>query len=197
MPALGVELKGRIPAGDQCSTGRALGRLSDIGWGNRLRPLLAENAPDGPVPADVLQAAVAVLADWARSPGGWAPDVPDAAPRPVGVVAVPSLTRPQLVSSLAQGIATVGRLPLLGALTYTGSDGAHSARRSNSAQRLRALSGAFSVSEELSAALSASSGPVLLVDDYTDSGWTLAVAARLLRRAGSGQVLPLVLAATG
>ncbi|EPD65699.1 RecQ family ATP-dependent DNA helicase [Streptomyces sp. HGB0020] len=197
MPALGVELKGRIPAGDQCSTGRALGRLSDIGWGNRLRPLLAENAPDGPVPADVLQAAVAVLADWARSPGGWAPDVPDAAPRPVGVVAVPSLTRPQLVSSLAQGIATVGRLPLLGALTYTGSDGAHAARRSNSAQRLRALSGAFSVSEELAGALSAMPGPVLLVDDYTDSGWTLAVAARLLRRAGSGQVLPLVLAVTG
>jgi ATP-dependent DNA helicase RecQ len=197
MPALGVELKGRIPVGEQCSTGRALGRLSDIGWGNRLRPLLAENAPDGPVPADVLHAAVAVLADWARSPGGWAPDVPDAAPRPVGVVAVPSLTRPQLVSSLAQGIATVGRLPLLGALTYTGPDGAHAAPRSNSAQRLRALSGAFSVSEELAGALSATPGPVLLVDDYTDSGWTLAVAARLLRRAGSGQVLPLVLAATG
>ncbi|MFI6559785.1 RecQ family ATP-dependent DNA helicase [Streptomyces sp. NPDC050534] len=197
MPALGVELKGRIPAGEQCSTGRALGRLSDIGWGNRLRPLLAENAPDGPVPADVLQAAVAVLADWARSPGGWAPDVTDAMPRPVGIVAVPSLTRPQLVGSLAQGIATVGRLPLLGALTYGGAGGAHAVRRSNSAQRLRALSGAFTVSEELEAALAGSSGPVLLVDDYTDSGWTLAVAARLLRRAGSGQVLPLVLAATG
>ncbi|MFI6659707.1 RecQ family ATP-dependent DNA helicase [Streptomyces sp. NPDC050523] len=197
MPALGVELKGRIPAGEQCSTGRALGRLSDIGWGNRLRPLLAEKAPDGPVPADVLQAAVAVLADWARSPGGWAPDVTDAMPRPVGIVAVPSLTRPQLVGSLAQGIATVGRLPLLGSLTYGGAGGAHAVRRSNSAQRLRALSGAFTVSEELEAALAGSSGPVLLVDDYTDSGWTLAVAARLLRRAGSGQVLPLVLAATG
>ncbi|MFE7173124.1 RecQ family ATP-dependent DNA helicase [Streptomyces sp. NPDC057616] len=197
MPALGVELKGRIPAGEQCSTGRALGRLSDIGWGNRLRPLLAENAPDAPVPSDVLQAAVAVLADWARSPGGWAPDVADAMARPVGIVAVPSLTRPQLVGSLAQGIATVGRLPLLGALTYTGPGGAHAVRRSNSAQRLRALSDAFTVSEELRAALAGSPGPVLLVDDYTDSGWTLAVAGRLLRRAGSGQVLPLVLAATG
>lgn len=69
MPALGIDLKGRIPANQQCSTGRALGRLSDIGWGNRLRPLLAENAPDGPVPDDVLKAAVAVLADWARSTG--------------------------------------------------------------------------------------------------------------------------------
>lgn len=111
MAALGVDLKGRIPVKDQCSTGRALGRLSDIGWGNRLRPLLAENAPDGPVPDGVLKAAVAVLADWARSPGGWAPNVADASARPVGVVAVPSLRRPQLVGSLAQGIASIGRLP--------------------------------------------------------------------------------------
>ncbi|MFJ6016018.1 RecQ family ATP-dependent DNA helicase [Streptomyces sp. NPDC092952] len=197
MPALGIELKGRIPAQEQCSTGRALGRLSDIGWGNRLRPLLAEHAPDGPVPDDVLRAAVAVLADWARSPGGWAPGVPDAAARPVGVVAVPSLARPRLVGSLAEGIASVGRLPFLGTLAYTGPDGAHAARRSNSAQRLKELSGAFAVPEELADALARTPGPVLLVDDATDSGWTLAVAARLLRRAGAEQVLPLVLAATG
>ncbi|KUN00787.1 recombinase RecQ [Streptomyces yokosukanensis] len=197
MPALGIDLKGRIPAGEQCSTGRALGRLSDIGWGNRLRPLLAENTPDGPVPDDVLQAAVAVLADWARSAGGWAPNVPDASARPVGVVSVPSMTRPHLVDSLARGVATVGRLPYLGALTYTGPNGTHAARRSNSAQRLRALSGTFAVPDDLAAALADSPGPVLLVDDYTESGWTLAVAARLLRRAGSGQVLPLVLAAAG
>ncbi|GAA2388161.1 RecQ family ATP-dependent DNA helicase [Streptomyces viridochromogenes] len=197
MPALGVELKGRIPAGEQCSTGRALGRLSDIGWGNRLRPLLAENAPDGPVPDDVLKAVVAVLADWARSPGGWAPDVPDAVERPVGVVAVPSLTRPELVGSLARGVASIGRLPFLGALTYAGEDGAHLARRSNSAQRLKGLSEAFMVSGDLADALAGTPGPVLLVDDCTDTGWTLAVAARLLRRAGSGEVLPLVLAATG
>ncbi|MFF4094383.1 RecQ family ATP-dependent DNA helicase [Streptomyces sp. NPDC001834] len=197
MPALGIELKGRIPVGEQCSTGRALGRLSDIGWGNRLRPLLAENAPDGPVPDDVLRAAVAVLADWARSPGGWASKDPDASARPVGVVAVPSLARPRLVGSLARDIAAVGRLPFLGTLTYNGPGGAHAARRSNSAQRLRALSGAFAVPEDLADALTGSPGPVLLVDDYTESGWTLAVAARLLRRAGGEQVLPLVLAAAG
>jgi ATP-dependent DNA helicase RecQ len=194
MPALGIDLKGRIPAGEQCSAGRALGRLSDIGWGNRLRPLLSENAADGPVPEDVLQAAVAVLADWARSPGGWAPNVPDAVARPVGVVAVPSMSRPQLVGSLAQGIAAIGRLPFLGTLTCTGSNGTHTAHRSNSAQRLRALSGTFTVSEDLAGALAGSPGPVLLVDDYTDSGWTLAIAARLLRQAGNEQVLPLVLA---
>src|SRR5690349_25150483 len=37
---------------------RALGRLSDIGWGNRLRPILAAQAPDGPVPDDVARAVV-------------------------------------------------------------------------------------------------------------------------------------------
>ncbi|MGW2842211.1 RecQ family ATP-dependent DNA helicase [Streptomyces sp. NPDC001493] len=197
LPVLGIELKGRIPAKEQCSGGRALGRLSDIGWGNRLRPLLAENAPDVPVPDDVLRAAVDVLADWARSSGGWATNTPDASARPVGVVAVPSLSRPQLVGSLAQGIASVGRMPFLGTLTHTGPEGAHTARRSNSAQRVRALSGAFAVSDELAAALVASPGPVLLVDDSTDSGWTLAVAARLLRKAGAEEVLPLVLAAAG
>ncbi|KJY28437.1 hypothetical protein VR46_38035 [Streptomyces sp. NRRL S-444] len=82
-------------------------------------------------------------------------------------------------------------------MTYTGRDGAHGARRSNSAQRLRALAGAFAVSEELAGALAQSPGPVLLVDDYSDSGWTLAVAARLLRQAGSGPVLPLILATAG
>lgn len=101
------------------------------------------------------------------------------------------------MGSLAQGIASVGRLPFLGTLAYTGPDGAHAARRSNSAQRLRALSGAFAVPQELAEAIAAVPGPVLLVDDYTDSGWTLAVAARLLRRAGAEQVLPLVLAAAG
>jgi ATP-dependent DNA helicase RecQ len=197
LAAVGLDLKGRIPVGQQAATGRALGRLSDIGWGNRLRPLLSAQAADGPVPDDVLAAIVAVLADWARSPGGWASGTPDAVDRPVGIVAMLSRTRPQLVASLAEGVARVGRLPLLGTLAYTPQADDYVAHRSNSAQRLRALAGSFCVTDELAAALAATSGPVLLVDDYTDSGWTLAVGARLLRQTGAGQVLPLVLALAG
>lgn len=40
-------------------------------------------------------------------------------------------------------------------------------------------------------------GPILLVDDLIDSGWTMAVVARMLRRSGAAAVLPLVLALTG
>jgi ATP-dependent DNA helicase RecQ len=195
LPAIGMDVKGRIPAGEQAAQGRALGRLSDIGWGNRLRPMLAPQAPDGPVPDDVAKAVVGVLADWAKGPGGWAPGSADAQPRPVGVVTVASRTRPRLIHSLGARIAEIGRLPLLGSVEYTGEESPVS--RSNSAQRLKALDGALAVPPALAAALTEARGPVLLVDDYTETGWTLAVAARLLRRAGATGVLPLVLAVQG
>ncbi|WP_405590115.1 RecQ family ATP-dependent DNA helicase [Streptomyces sp. NBC_01092] len=195
LPAIGVDLKGRIPAGEQAAPGRALGRLSDIGWGNRLRPMFAPHAPDGPVPDDVAKAVVGVLVDWAKGPGGWASGAQDAAPRPVGVVTIASRTRPQLINSLGARIAEIGRLPLLGSLEYIGE--ASPMSRSNSAQRLKALDGTLTVPAALASALSETPGPVLLVDDFTETGWTLAVAARMLRRAGAQGVMPLVLAVQG
>ncbi|WP_280693724.1 MULTISPECIES: DEAD/DEAH box helicase [unclassified Kitasatospora] len=195
MDALGVPLKGRIPGDEQAQGGRALGRLSDIGWGGRLRTLLAEGAPDGPVPADLLDALVTVLADWARGPGGWAGSEPETG-RPVGVVTMASTSRPQLVGTLGARIAEIGRLPLLGRIEYVDGRPPHGAR-SNSAQRLHSLAGGLVLSDELARSLAAAPGPVLLVDDLVDSGWTMTVAARLLRRAGAQAVLPLVLAVQG
>ncbi|MEU4613351.1 RecQ family ATP-dependent DNA helicase [Streptomyces umbrinus] len=197
LPAVGVDLKGRIPAGEQAGSGRALGRLSDIGWGNRLRPMLSPQAPDEPIPDDVAKAVVGVLADWAKGPGGWASGSPDAQPRPVGVVTMASHGRPRLIQSLGARIAEVGRLPLLGSIEYAPGHEAAQVSRSNSAQRLKALDGALVVPPGLTATLAQAQGPVLLVDDSTETGWTLAVAARLLRRAGAQGVLPLVLAVQG
>ncbi|MFG2538035.1 RecQ family ATP-dependent DNA helicase [Streptomyces sp. NPDC048511] len=194
LAAVGVDLKGRIPAGELALPGRALGRLSDIGWGNRLRPMLAAQAQDAPVPDDVSSAVVTVITDWAKGPGGWASGAPDAAPRPVGVVTVASRRRPQLVQSLGSRIAEVGRMPLLGTVTYAPGSEDLRISQTNSAQRVRALHEALVVEPALAEALAAAGGPVLLVDDLSDTGWTLAVAARLLRRAGAEGVFPLVLA---
>ena len=173
-------LAGRIAVDERAEPGRALGRLSDIGWGTRLRSLLAE--PDQAVPDDVFAAVVTVLAVW------------DWEQRPAVVVAVPSASRPQLVSSLAARLAAVGRMRDLGAL-----DRAHSTQggRSNSAQRLRVVSGAFSVPSAWKLDADHDRPAVLLVDDRLDTGWTLTEAARVLRRAGAGPVLPLVLAVDG
>ena len=197
LEAVGVPLKGRIPAGEQAATGRALGRLSDIGWGNRLRPLFAEGAADQPVAPDVVDAVVQVLSDWARGPGGWTSGAADAPARPVGVVSVASQRHGVLVESLSTAIAEVGRMPLLGRVGYAPGAGAAALPRSNSAQRVRALHADFVLPEELVEAVKAADGPVILVDDFCDSGWTLAVIARLLRRAGAAAVFPLVLAVQG
>ncbi|MEU8519372.1 RecQ family ATP-dependent DNA helicase [Streptomyces sp. NBC_01216] len=197
LAAVGVDLKGRIPATEQSYGGRALGRLSDIGWGNRLRPMLSEQSADGPVPDDVVQAVVHVLADWARGPGGWASGEPDAPARPAGVVTVASRSRPRLVGSLGSRIAEVGRMPLLGSVEYAPEAEELRISRTNSAQRVVGLHRALTVPPELAERLASADGPVLLVDDLSDSGWTLAVTARLLRRAGADGVFPMVLAVQG
>ena len=86
MDRLGVPLKGRIAPDQAMEAGRAVARLTDLGWGQRLRTLL--RAPDAPVSAELLRACVPILRDW-----GWSQ-------RPVAVAAVPSRTRPQLVESV-------------------------------------------------------------------------------------------------
>ncbi|MEU6933199.1 RecQ family ATP-dependent DNA helicase [Streptomyces sp. NPDC046374] len=197
LAAVGVDLKGRIPAGEQAFAGRALGRLSDIGWGNRLRPMLSDGAADGEVPDDVVQAVVRVLADWAKGPGGWASGGPDAPARPAGVVMVASHRRPRLVGSLGRRISEIGRMPLLGTVEYAPEAADLRISRTNSAQRVVGLQRALVVPDDLAERLASAGGPVLLVDDLSDSGWTLAVAARLLRRAGAEGVFPLVLAVQG
>ncbi|MDS1271156.1 RecQ family ATP-dependent DNA helicase [Lipingzhangella sp. LS1_29] len=184
MPTLGVQLSGRIPGQEQASTGRALTRLTGLGWARRVRELLATDAPDQPVDEDVFQAVVRVLADWQ-----WEH-------RPVGVVAMPSLRRARLVHELARRVAQLGRLTFLGSLGYTTPAGV-GPRRGNSALRLADLTSAVTVPEPTCRALAAVSGPVLLVDDYMDTGWTMTVGARLARQAGAAEVLPLVLAARG
>ncbi|WP_182901631.1 RecQ family ATP-dependent DNA helicase [Microbispora sp. H10830] len=173
------DLKGRIKPELSAEPGRALGRLTDIGWGTRLRELFA--AGDGPVPDDVFAAVVEVLKSW-----GWER-------RPVAVVAVPSGTRPALVGSLAERLAQVGRLEYLGALGYR--DGPPAARH-NSAQRVTAIRGTLAMPRDVAARIAAAGGPVLLVDDRVDSGWTMALAAAQVRHAGAPAVLPLALAVT-
>ncbi|MDN6178889.1 MAG: recombinase RecQ, partial [Micrococcaceae bacterium] len=72
--------------------------------------------------------------------------------------------------------------------------GPRGASGGNSAFRLAAVWGQFAVGDELAGELAALDGPVLLIDDYVDSRWTITEATRVLREAGADAVLPFVLA---
>jgi len=174
MNKLGVDLTGRINDGP--SVGRTIGRLTDLGWGTRLKRLLDE--PDGPVPPEVLRAAVTVLAAWP-----WET-------RPTAVMGLDSLTHPVLIGSVVDGLSQLGRLTNLGTLSY--APGRRPVTAMNSAYRVAALDNSWS--EPDPAVVAVLDGPVLLVDDVTDTGWTITMAARELRRAGAPEVLPFALA---
>jgi ATP-dependent DNA helicase RecQ len=175
----------KIPDGERFEPGRVVARLTDLGWGGVLRELFAAGASDGPITEELLGACVRVLKDW------------DWAERPVAVVNIPSRSRPQLVDSLARGIARIGRLADLGPLDLVGG-GPTGDSGGNSAYRLNGVAGTFAVSAQLADELAGLGGkPVLLIDDRVDSRWTLTVAARELRQHGAGPVLPLALAIVG
>jgi len=177
MDRLGVAAKGNIPLGDRVAPGRALARLTDLGWGGTLRDTFASGAADAPATPAMVAACVRVLADW-----GWDE-------RPVAVVSVPSRRHPLLIESVARGLSAAGRLPYLGALSWE-NGGPTGEAGGNSAYRLSSVWERFGT-----AGLDIADGsPVLLVDDLVDSRWTVTAAGRELRRAGASAVLPFVLA---
>ena len=87
-------------------------------------------------------------------------------------------------------MSELGRLTNLGTLRY--APDRRPVTAANSAYRVAAL--AESWVDPDPAVLSEVVGPVLLVDDIADTGWTLTMAARQLRRAGASEVLPFALA---
>ncbi len=171
MAKLGIPLSGKITGGAE--TGRVLGRLTDLGWGQRLRVLL--DAPDDPVPDAVFDACIAVLREW------------DWAARPTSVLALESPRYPVLTATLAARLAEVGRLHDLGTLRTR--PGRPPVSAANSAHRVAGLFDSWEIPD-----LTQVSGPILLVDTVTDTGWTFTVAAHALRAAGADAILPFALA---
>jgi len=105
MPSLGVNLKGKLTAGELAEPGRAVARFTDLGFGSRVR---AAVRVDEPVSDDLVRACVQVLASW-----GWAE-------RPSVVLHVGSEARPHLVTSIAARLAEIGRLEDLGVVPHHG-----------------------------------------------------------------------------
>jgi ATP-dependent DNA helicase RecQ len=180
------QVRGRIPPGRQAAEGRALAFADDPGWGPVVEPFLADPTvlerrgggtltPAGGTDrtGEVVDGLVQVLARW------------DWEERPTWVTWVPSSSG-DTAARLAHRLGELGRLPVVGALRRIG-DRSQDPTANSTHQAANALAGYGLLEGDLPA------GPVLLVDDVRRSGWTLTVAAWLLRgREGAGPVLPLV-----
>lgn len=179
---LGLELKGRIA--EQAEEGRAVARLTDLGYGQALRELFRAGEDGRPVdqgvPVPLVKAVIEVLDDW--RPGVDA------------VVATESVTLPTLGAELADGLSRYLQVPVLGRWSVVDPEVPPGRGAANSAQRVAAVVRRCGLSADPGAL---EGRRVLLVDDRTDTGWTLALAARAVLRAGAASVHPLVLATTG
>ncbi|MFG1923993.1 RecQ family ATP-dependent DNA helicase [Cryptosporangium sp. NPDC048952] len=178
MGSMGVELKGKIAKEEQAEPGRSIARLTDLGWGNQLRELFRPETPDGELPVPLRHALVQVFDAWRFGT------------RPDGIVYLDSLSHPTLVAHIANGLSRYAKIPVLTRFDIVGPAGTGEGAM-NSAQRLRAVADRYVLDD----ASAVAGRTVLLVDDRVNTGWTLTVAARALRRAGAEAVYPFVLAA--
>ena len=195
MDRLGLgRFKGRIGADRQAATGLAVGRLDGLGTSVALRELVA-CASDGEVPValrpQVLQAVdrlAEIIRDEQEAAGSDGPPGGELA-----VVVVDSRTCPRMVRRLGHAVAARLGARALGVVGLSGQeppqhDVGSAFRLAQVARSLRLQGWSARALDELR------ERTVVLVDDWSDSGWTLTTAAFLLREAGAAAVHPFVLA---
>lgn len=177
--------KGRIVPARQAQPGRSLARMGDGGWSTSLAAMFAaaDRAEHVTVPDDLLRSLAAVLKEW------------DWDERPTWVCPMPSRRRSTLIDSVAAGLGSLGKLGVHRALVEAPApDATWQSDQANSAHQVGNVRGRIIVDPSaLPTDPDVFAGPVLLVDDETDSRWTITVAAWELTGAGAPQVLPLVL----
>ena len=164
--------RGNLPVELRAETGRVLSRWGDAGLG----AWVAKDKHDGHFRDEFVDIAVEMLKYR------WQP-----VPAPGWITCVPSRKRPMLVPDYARRLAEALGLPFMPVVTKI-KDNEPQKDQQNGFHQCRNLDGAFTVSGQVP------NGPVLLLDDVVDSGWTLTVVAALVLRAGSGPVWPLALA---
>lgn len=156
--------------------GLALCSYYDVGWGNLVR----EGRLSGTHFSDeLIVPAVELLRKY----------LPTLSKPPSWVTSVPSLRRPELVPNFARQVARSLGLPYHDVIQHTQQHAEQSTMR-NSYQQALNVREAFTLNGEVF------TGSVLLIDDLADSRWTLTMIGEVLRRAGSGAVVPFVLATT-
>jgi ATP-dependent DNA helicase RecQ len=170
------EVKGSIAPEHRAQPGRSLCIWGDAGWGGLVRQ---GKYHDGRFADELVAACVNIIGEWNPQPA------------PTWVTCVPSLRHPDLVPDFANRLAVALGLPFHAVITKK-DNRPEQKTMANSTQQARNVDGSLSMNNR-----AVPHGPVLLVDDMVDSRWTLTVSAWLLRKGGSGDVLPMALSQAG
>lgn len=165
---------GNFPLNMRGHEGRILSRWGDAGWGT----MVAEGKHAGRFQDELVDACAEMILER------WHPE-----PAPTWVCCVPSRAHPNLVPDFTQRLAEKLALPFVDVIAKV-MDNYPQKLQQNRYHQCKNLDGVFSISQPLPA------GPVLLVDDVVDSGWTLTVLTALLRQSGCPDVYPVALAST-
>jgi len=166
--------RGNLPKDLQAEEGRILSRWGDAGWGG----IVDDDKHSGHFRDELVEAVGQMYSER------WRP-----VPAAKWVAYVPSLVHSALVPDFARRLAQLLGLPVFDAIIKLKGNEPQKMQQ-NRFHQCRNLDGVFAVSDGVPP------GPVLLVDDVIDSGWTMAVLAALLRQSGSGPVYPIALAST-
>ena len=166
--------RGNLPRDHRASEGRILSRWGDAGWGGQVE----EDKHTGHFREELVTAMMEMIQQrWQpQPPAEW-------------VTCVPSQNHPKLVPDYAGRLAQALELPFYPVISKV-RDNQPQKLQNNRFHQCQNLDGAFAIADNIP------TGPVLLVDDIIDSGWTMTVLAALLRREGSGLVYPVALAST-
>lgn len=174
LPSYGFASGSRIAANLMSEEGRALAYFQVGRTGRRLRSEKYLLRPPGFGDVTIAEAA-ALIRSWNPQP----------APR--WIVPMPSLNRPDLVPEFAERLGEALGLPVHRALRKSFATEEQKGME-NSSFRARNLDGSLEVTPFIDM-----EQPGLFVDDMYDSGWTVAVAVAVLRRAEAGVVFPFTL----
>jgi ATP-dependent DNA helicase RecQ len=175
-----IEPRKQPPAGlagltlrkERLEPGRALARYGEPGLGSRVENGRLRRRFDA-----------GLVAESASLVGRWSP-----APAPTWVTSIPNRNS-KAITDFARKLADHLGLEYVDSVDRI-ADGAHQEDMHNSYQQASNVLSAFTVSDNRR-------GPVLLVDDFIDSNWTMSTVGNLLLQAGSGPVFPFALGYRG
>ena len=170
--------RGRIPGDEAAEPGRVLVHADAPEWREVVAEVFGTVPGSGAtVPEEVTDACVRLLAQWRST---WAD-------RPEVVVDLPAAGHTRVVATVADHLATVGRLDRASLTPAGPAPDPRELSSSDEAARWRDLLGPAVPADAVR------DRTVLLVVDASSSLWPVTVAAALLRRAGARHVLPLLL----